>query len=338
MPKRLLHAGFALALLGLALGKAAVHFGWSPAAHELVLAEGDRGEVDADTVLYLDKFEVLRYPSGKIRQYVSTVKTFDRAGKDLASAVISVNHPLRLNGWWIYQYGWGPDQTGTTCTQLRCVKDVGLPVAALGGLLLLVGSLWLAAGRVEKVEGVEGGPRSVAAATECAANRQFLSNADATERVPPSAWRWGLNWLAALLVVSLPLFIIGRAVLRPEPVPALQSPLMAPHVAAYTASYLILLFAAFGIGRRFVPLGFFFMTVGLVLGAVWGKIAWSEWWQFDPKENWSFFTWLAFAAFFHFPPDSRTARWLLRLGAVLIIVTLTWVNFSRMVSGLHSYA
>ena len=308
MPKHLLHAGFALALIGLALGKAAVPFGWSPASHELVMAEGDRAEVDANTVLYLDKFEVERYPSGKISQYVSTVKALDRKSQKLMPAVIRVNHPLRLNGWWIYQYGWGPDQSGTTCTQLRCVKDVGLPVAALGGALLLVGSLWLC----------------------------FRRRCDGL--TPPSGWRRWCGWMAALAVVSLPLFIIGRAVLRPEPVPALQSPLMAPHVAAYTASYLILLFAVFGIGRRFVPLGFFFMTVGLVLGAVWGKLAWSEWWQFDPKENWSFFTWLAFAAYLHFRPDSRAAKWLLRLGGVLIIVTLTWVNFSRMLSGLHSYA
>ena len=88
MPKHLLHAGFALALIGLALGKAAVPFGWSPASHELVMAEGDRAEVDANTVLYLDKFEVERYPSGKISQYVSTVKALDRKSQKLMPAVI----------------------------------------------------------------------------------------------------------------------------------------------------------------------------------------------------------------------------------------------------------
>ena len=306
--KHVLHLALALALIGLAIGKLGPRFGWFPAPLELVMAEGDRSEVDDKTSLYLDKFEILRYPSGKIRQYVSSVKVVDRDDGRLSAAEIRVNHPLRVNGWWIYQYGYGPDQTDTMCTQLRCVKDRGLPVAALGGFLLLFGTFVL-----------------------CFRKR---------EDVPPSAdgWRKWAGFAAGAATVAVPVFIIGRAVLRPEPVPALQSWLMAPHVAAYSASYLILLFAAFGIGRRLVPVGFFLMTLGLVLGAVWGKLAWSEWWQFDPKENWSFVTWLAFAAYLHVRPGSRAAAWLLRLGAVLILVTLTWVNFSRMFTGLHSYA
>ena len=191
------------------------------------------------------------------------------------------------------------------------MKDRGLPIAAFGGALLLLGTFGLC----------------------------FTSRPSAVGcRSSVSGWRRALSWTLATLVVALPLFIIGRAVMRPEPVPALQSGLMAPHVAAYTASYLILLFAAFGIGRRFVPIGFFLMTLGLVLGAVWGKMAWSEWWQFDPKENWSFVTWLAFAAHVHCRARPRLAAWLLRLGAALILVTLTWVNFSRALAGLHSYA
>jgi len=306
--KHVIHLGLLLALIGLFVGKCGPRFGWFAAPHELVMAEGDRAEVDGRTVLYLDKFEILQYASGKPRQYESSVKIIDQQDHTLNAAVISVNHPLRVNGWWVYQYGYGPDQTNTMCTELRCVKDYGLPFAALGGALLLIGTLGL-----------------------CFRRRPI-------EEAVATGWRRRASWVIAAIVVTLPLFIIGRAVLRPDPVPALQSWLMAPHVAAYAASYLLLLFAAFGIGRRFVPLGFFLMTAGLVLGAVWGKLAWSEWWQFDPKENWSFVTWLAFAAYFHFRPGSRVANWLLRLGAVLIVITLTWVNFSRMVSGLHSYA
>lgn len=323
--KRLLHLGLALALVGLSVGKCGPKFGWFPAPGELVMAEGDRAEIDERTVLYLDRFDVVKYPSGKIRQYVSDVKVLDPESKSLSAASISVNHPLRVNGWWIYQYGFGPDQTGAMCTQLRCVKDYGLPVSALGGALLLLGAFGLCL----KGFGVSRF-RSFKLAGFTPA-RSVLPNFSTFQP-------FNLSTLLALFVVALPLFIIGRAVLRPEPVPALQSWLMAPHVAAYTASYLILLFAAFGIGRRLVPLGFFLMTLGLVLGAVWGKMAWSEWWQFDPKENWSFVTWLAYLIYFHCQADSRLATWLLRLGAMLILITLTWVNFCRAFSGLHSYA
>lgn len=313
--KGLLYLGLALALVGLALGRLSPRWGLAPASHDLVMAEGDRAEVDGSLVLYLDKFEVLRYPSGKIRQYVSTVKILDRETQSLASSELSVNHPLRVGGWWIYQFGYGPDETDSLCTQLRCVKDRGLPLSALGGLLILLGALGLAV-------------RSLR-----------MRSADiSTAASPPSRPKRVASWVAAVVTVCLPFFIIGRAVMRPEPVPALQSWLMAPHVAAYASSYLLLLFAAFGIGRRFVPVGFFLMTLGLVLGAVWGKFAWSEWWQFDPKENWSFVTWLAFLAALHCRPGSRATTWLLRLGAVLILITLTWVNFSKYFTGLHSYA
>ena len=92
-----------------------------------------------------------------------------------------------------------------------------------------------------------------------------------------------------------------------------------------------------GIGVRFVPFGFFLMTFALVLGALWGKICWGDWWQYDPKEMWSLATWLTFAAYFHFRRNAVASRWLLRFGAVMIILTLTWVNFSRIFKGLHSY-
>ena len=304
--------GFGLLI---ALGLTLAIFGRIPfgkTVNALDLAEGDRGAIDENLALQLDEFSIPRYPSGKPRQYVSRIRVLDGGPQSQSEVAISVNHPLRRNGWWIYQYAFGPDGNGTICTQLLCVRDPMLPVAAAGGLLVLLGALGMCRGK----------------------NGRDVRSPE-NVRCPARA---AVRWIAALAVVALPVFIIGRAVMRPEPVPALQSGFMAPHVAAYAASYLLLLFAAFGIGRRFVPLGFLLMTLGLFLGAVWGKFAWGEWWQFDPKENWSFFTWLAFALHLQLPPDSRAAKWTLRLGAALIVITLTWVNFSRLFAGLHSYA
>ena len=86
-----------------------------------------------------------------------------------------------------------------------------------------------------------------------------------------------------------------------------------------------------------MPFGFFLMTLALVLGALWGKICWGDWWQYDPKEMWSLATWLTFACYFHFRSRARVRIWLLRFGALMIILTLTWVNFARIFRGLHSY-
>ena len=170
----------------------------------------------------------------------------------------------------------------------------------------------------------------------------FASGCGAAAQVEPRRSVAGMivgiaKFAVAAAVVMLPLFIAGRVLLVKELVPALQSPLLVPHVGAYIISYAILIFAAFGIGRRFVPFGFFLMTLALVLGALWGKICWGDWWQYDPKEMWSLGTWLTFAAWFHFRGNETASRWLLRFGAVMIILTLTWVNFSKLFKGLHSY-
>ena len=98
--------------------------------------------------------------------------------------------------------------------------------------------------------------------------------------------------------------------------------------------------AALGTGRRLAALGFLLLTVGLVLGAAWGKVCWGHWWQFDPKEMWSLATWFVYAAYFHLRPrlSPRAERACLVAGAVMILLTLTWINLSRFFTGMHSYA
>jgi ABC-type transport system involved in cytochrome c biogenesis permease subunit len=191
------------------------------------------------------------------------------------------------------------------------VRDPFLPLAATAAILLLAGAAMMCLKRGK------------------AANKTTASR---------KTWLRIVQFAAATAVVMLPLWIMGKAVLARELVPALQSPLLVPHVGAYMVAYAFLLFAAFGIGARFVPFGYFMMTLALVLGAVWGKICWGDWWQYDPKEMWSLATWIVFGAYFHFRHRPTAAKWLLRAGAALIILTLTWVNFSKLFTGLHSYA
>ncbi len=145
--------------------------------------------------------------------------------------------------------------------------------------------------------------------------------------------------------------------------PALQSGLFAPHVAAYMAAYVMLAKAGVqAIGQlagraprdgrlvpyelgtyRMVRLAFPLLTAGLILGAVWGKIAWGDWWNWDPKELWSLASWLVFLWYLHFRrafgrryPNANAAAVLTGLAA--IVVTLLWVNLAATFQGLHSYA
>ena len=314
MAKHLLHLGFLLAVGALAL-KAA----FMPPRMQAPLKPGESAMLE-DGVVVLKGFEVPKYKDGKPRQYVSDVHVISGTASEgckpeATHARISVNHPLRWKGWWLYQSSY--DAACESYTVIEAVRDPFLPAAALAGIFLLAGSAMMCRG--------------------CSFRGGGLRQTGGRQCGPAAAIAGFARFAAAAAVVMLPLWIAGRVLLAKELVPALQSPLLVPHVGAYLASYAILIFAAFGIGRRFVPFGFFLMTLALVLGALWGKICWGDWWQYDPKEMWSLATWLTFAAYFHFRGNAAAEKWILRIGSVMIILTLTWVNFSKFFKGLHSY-
>jgi ABC-type transport system involved in cytochrome c biogenesis permease subunit len=92
-----------------------------------------------------------------------------------------------------------------------------------------------------------------------------------------------------------------------------------------------------------IAIGFPLLTLGLVLGSVWGKRAWGDYWGWDPKELWSLASWLVYVGYFHWRymfgkryPRINSA-WAVA-GMAAIIITLLWVNLSRLFPGLHNYA
>lgn len=94
---------------------------------------------------------------------------------------------------------------------------------------------------------------------------------------------------------------------------------------------------------RLIRLGFPLLTLGLVLGAVWGSVAWGDYWQWDPKELWSLAMWLIDVVYFQARSMSGAQRPRLNAaiavaGAVVVVATLLWVNLARIFAGLHSYA
>jgi ABC-type transport system involved in cytochrome c biogenesis permease subunit len=146
--------------------------------------------------------------------------------------------------------------------------------------------------------------------------------------------------------------------------PALQSWVFAPHVAVYVLSYILMAKATFQaicqlIGKsvncdekfllpeestfRMICAGFPLLTLGLILGSYWGKLAWGNYWGWDPKELWSLASWLVYVGYFHFrymfgkKHPRINSTWAIA-GMVVIVITLLWVNLSKLFSGLHSYA
>jgi cytochrome c-type biogenesis protein CcsB len=81
-------------------------------------------------------------------------------------------------------------------------------------------------------------------------------------------------------------------------------------------------------------------TLAIITGAIWASQAWSRAWGWDPKETWSFITWLAYAAYLH---ARATAGWRGRRAAVLSLVgfgalMVDYYVVNTVITGLHSYA
>ncbi|MEV1045153.1 c-type cytochrome biogenesis protein CcsB [Streptomyces sp. NPDC049916] len=81
-------------------------------------------------------------------------------------------------------------------------------------------------------------------------------------------------------------------------------------------------------------------TFTIIAGAIWAGDAWGRYWGWDPKEVWSFITWVAYAAYLH---ARATAGWKGRKAAYLALLAFAcWLfnyyGVNMFVSGLHSYA
>ncbi len=81
-------------------------------------------------------------------------------------------------------------------------------------------------------------------------------------------------------------------------------------------------------------------TFAIICGAIWAREAWTQYWSWDPKETWSFISWVIYAGYLHAratPSVKRTvATWIAVLGWVTMMINLFAINL--VVTGLHSYA
>ncbi len=146
--------------------------------------------------------------------------------------------------------------------------------------------------------------------------------------------------------------------------PALQSPWFVPHVMVYFVGYAAVALAfALAVIQLLAPrvaivqkllsikagtistgkpldvevmsfelvrFGFALLTIGLLVGSVWAKSAWGDFWVWDPKENWSLVTWLIYGGYLHL---RRVRGWRGDKGAWLLIVGFAVVMFTYL--GMH---
>ena len=181
-------------------------------------------------------------------------------------------------------------------------------------------------------------------------------------------WRWRTKTMAIPTIVMAMVFLIitlgHPETLDKSLMPALNSPWFAPHVIVYMVSYATLGVAAALSGwallqhffkpgtnlektvdeaRRLVYIGFPFMTLGMILGAIWGKIAWGHYWSWDPKETWAFMTWAMYLAYLHldrYTKLSSRAQLMLVTGAFLVLLGC-WFGVNALPSAqmsVHTYS
>lgn len=90
---------------------------------------------------------------------------------------------------------------------------------------------------------------------------------------------------------------------------------------------------------RIISLGFIFLTIGILSGAVWANEAWGSYWNWDPKETWAFITWTVFAIYLH----TRTNKNLEGVNSAIVasmgflIIWICYFGVNLIGIGLHSY-
>lgn len=117
----------------------------------------------------------------------------------------------------------------------------------------------------------------------------------------------------------------------------LRSPLLWVHM--FFVAWAYLLFALLFVGavreradtRLLLP-AVACLTAGIVLGSVWGQMAWGRYWGWDPKETMALLTWALYLVPLHMARRPRTVRLMLILAFLAVIVTSVAVN-----TGLHAY-
>jgi ABC-type transport system involved in cytochrome c biogenesis permease subunit len=177
--------------------------------------------------------------------------------------------------------------------------------------------------------------------------------------------RWKYIWILiySLLVASVFLLI---NYLNPETynkalMPALQSPWFIPHVLVYIFSYAVLAASSIvavkglwsyykgnftkkdlNLADNLVYIGFGFLSLGLLFGALWGKEAWGHYWTWDPKETWAFLTWASYLAYIHYryfhPKKLQSPLLILSLAFVVLLICWFGLNYLPVAqSSVHTY-
>ncbi len=141
-------------------------------------------------------------------------------------------------------------------------------------------------------------------------------------------YRWVLPFGCLMAVMFASINVFKPEIHTEELMPALRSPWFVPHVIVYMFAYAVMGIATILAVRllrllrhpvtkpepsatepvgvtdlrlcdTLVRIGWGFLTMGIVMGALWAKQAWGDYWTWDPKETWAAATWLSYLLYLH---------------------------------------
>jgi cytochrome c-type biogenesis protein CcsB len=80
---------------------------------------------------------------------------------------------------------------------------------------------------------------------------------------------------------------------------------------------------------RFIGVGFIFLSIMIVAGAIWANESWGRYWGWDPIETWSLISWIVYAGYLHtrltLGWGGRKAAWYAAIALPVMLFTLIGV-------------
>lgn len=157
-------------------------------------------------------------------------------------------------------------------------------------------------------------------------------------------YRWMLAMSSSLAVVFIVIGLCRPEIFDKTMPPALQSMWFIPHVSVYMFSYSILSIATVlcwfhpsKLVRRLTFTGWGMLGMGMVMGALWAKDAWGDYWTWDPKETWAAATWLSYLIYLHLSANKISRHWeVLLLTISFLLLQMCWYGVSYLPSAQQS--
>lgn len=175
-------------------------------------------------------------------------------------------------------------------------------------------------------------------------------------------YKWVLSFSTLMSIVFICINLFKPEIHNKSLMPALQSVWFVPHVIVYMFAYAMMgavtLFALYlwlrrpsrrpsdeemGMCDNLIRIGWAFLSLGMIMGALWAKEAWGDFWSWDPKETWAAATWLSYLLYLHLRPrlrnDHHTAFALIIFSFLLLQMCWYGINYLPSAQGasVHVY-